>query len=582
MKYVSFESGYEKIPRIEIDYPIYENIAEIIDKIKSTHSQTIVIECYPGIDYQQILTQLVEPLEYEKIIKIDEFSYPIKKINKKFAPYLTKDRIFGKMCPFSITDLYPKSIQEKLQKSTHQTQSTIIYGFGASLVDHYDLLIYIDISRWEIQQRFRRNEIGNWKLNNLTEDVLRKYKRSYFIEWRIADRLKTSLFDKIDYYIDGNKNNHLKMLKGSFFNEILKEISTQPFRLTPYFDPGVWGGQWMKEVCNLDPEKVNYAWSFDGVPEENSLTFSYQGIDLEMPALNLIMKYPQNLLGEYIYHRFGAEFPIRFDFLDTMDGQNLSLQVHPMKKYIQEQFGIEYTQDESYYILDSRENSCVYLGMKDGINPKEFITALKEAQISNQMDVERFVNKISVKKHDHILIPAGTVHGSGKDTMVLEISATPYIFTFKLWDWNRLDLDGKPRPINIDHGSKVIQFQRDTKWISKELVNRIEVLSNDGGVIEERTGLHDLEFIETRRYWFDKVIVLHTRDTVHVSNLVEGQQAIVESPIHAFDPFEIHYAETFIVPAAVGEYTIRPFGVSEGKTIGLINAYVRPIKTTPK
>ena len=127
---------------------------------------------------------------------------------------------------------------------------------------------------------------------------------------------------------------------------------------------------------------------------------------------------------------------------------------------------MRYTQDESYYILDTEEEEgTVWLGVKEGAVPEEMEQALRDAQTgAKPFDAARYVNCFPVKKHDHVLIPAGTIHGSGAGTMVLEISATPYIFTFKLWDWGRVDLDGKPRPIHIDHGMANIQWDRDTSF----------------------------------------------------------------------------------------------------------------------
>jgi len=202
----------------------------------------------------------------------------------------------------------------------------------------------------------------------------------------------------------------------------------------------------------------------------------------------------------------------------------------------------------------------------------ELTTAHKNATPFN---VEKHVTKWPVKKHDHLLIPAGTIHCSGANSMVLEISATPYIFTFKLWDWERPGLDGKPRPINIEHGKKVLDWSRKKEWTETNLINTVETIATGDGWKEERTGLHKREFIETRRHWFSKPVTHYTNDSVNVLNLIEGREAIVESPTQAFEPFIVHYAETFIVPASVGEYSIRPYGESEGQTIGTIKAFVR-------
>ena len=357
----------------------------------------------------------------------------------------------------------------------------------------------------------------------------------------------------------------------------LDKTASKPFRVVPFFDPAPWGGQWMKKVCGLDPDPDNYGWCFDCVPEENSLLLRIQDQLFELPANDLVFYRTRQLLGAPVEARFGQDFPIRFDFLDTMEGGNLSLQVHPTTQYIRDTFGIYYTQDESYYLLDAEpEGATVFLGLRENINPVEMIDALEHSQETGEpFDATRYVNQWPAKKHDHFLIPAGTVHCSGAGAMVLEISATPSIFTFKLWDWGRLGLDGLPRPINIGHGKNVIQWERTTGWVKENLVNRVEPVDAGDGWREERTGLHENEFIETRRHWFTKPVTLNTGGGVNVLNLVEGDEAVVESPSGAFEPFVVHYAETFIIPASVGEYTIRPYGAAEGKECGTIKASVR-------
>jgi mannose-6-phosphate isomerase class I len=259
-----------------------------------------------------------------------------------------------------------------------------------------------------------------------------------------------------------------------------------------------------------------------------------------------------------------------------MDGGNLSLQVHPTRTYIREEFGMDYTQDESYYFLEAENDACVYLGTHKNVNAGDMIADLEKAQSGlSDFDAEKYVNKLPVKKHDHILIPAGTIHCSGKNAVVLEISATPYIFTFKLWDWGRLGLDGRPRPINIEHGKKVIDWTRDEDWVKQNLFNNITEISVNGHSKEESTGLYETQFIETRRHWFDGKVIHHTGGNLHVVNLVEGEEVIVESPDGLFEPYVIHYAETFIVPANVPSYMITPFGQSAGKKCATLKAYVR-------
>jgi mannose-6-phosphate isomerase class I len=537
----------------------------------------LVVDIYPGVHDAEVLTALKAQLRPALTIATLDLRKSESELLKLIGGNLTEDRIFGVFSEFNLEDfLDPQRVAEaRRQIDLAGDGLVLIYGVGAELVARGDLLVYADLARWEIQLRYRRGG-GNWGAENGGEDFFRKYKRGFFVEWRAADRHKYTLFDRVDFFLDTHKPNEPKLVGGDAIRRAVSHTVSRPFRVVPYFDPAPWGGQWIRKTCALNGEFKNYGWGFDCVPEENSLLIGFEAERIEMPGLNLVHREPVALLGQKVYERFGAEFPIRFDFLDTMGGGNLSLQVHPLNEFIREHFGMSYTQDESYYMLDAGPDACVYLGLREGIEPAAMIRDLRTANEGGQpFNAENYVNRWPARKHDHFLIPAGTVHCSGANAMVLEISATPYIFTFKLWDWQRLGLDGKPRPIHLNYGISSIQWNRTTEWVEQQLINCVEPLTRGEGWREERTGLHDSEFIETRRHWFTGKTPHHTQGGVNVLNLISGQEAVVESPDHRFEPFVVHYAETFIVPAAIGAYTIRPIGLAEGTECATIKAFVR-------
>ena len=538
----------------------------------------ICVECYPGCFEKEIEKHLVDALKPQLVVRAAECYLPEHAIQSLCARDLGDDPVFAFMGKYELHEFLDE--RELAKQRTRLSQASglaLVIGTGATLVaEHCDLLVYCDMARWEIQQRQRAGEIPNLGLQNCTDRPQAKYKRAYFVDWRVADRLKKTLISKVDFLLDTNQRDLPKMITGAQHLQALKVAAHQPFRVVPFFDPGPWGGQWMKEVCDLPRDAENYAWCFDCVPEENSLLLGFGDIRVEIPSINLVFQHPHELLGEAVHARFGTEFPIRFDFLDTMDGGNLSFQVHPLTEYIQQQFGMNYTQDESYYMLDAGDGGCVFLGVKENIDANQMMTDLLEAQEGAiPFDADKYVNRFPAKKHDHFLIPAGTPHCSGKNSMVLEISATPYIFTFKMWDWGRLGLDGTPRPIHLQHGFRNIQWDRTTPWVEKNLINAIESVAQGPGWQEERTGLHEREFIETRRHWFTGPVQHSTNGGVNVLNLCEGREAVVESPAGKFPPLIVHYAETFIIPAAVGDYVIRPHGPSAGQRCATIKAYVR-------
>jgi mannose-6-phosphate isomerase class I len=568
-------SNYDKFPQTRV--PDSEGACvEGWDAIGSRLGKldgVVAVECYPGTDVQAICCELVARLNPELVLDTRDLLRCPDEIEALVAPFLGgDDPVFGYMSGLSLIDFFDQKQLCRAREAVSQAGGrTLVVGPGATLVHEGDVLVYADLPRWEAQTRFRRNASSNLGADNAEQKWSLQYKRAFFVDWRVADRHKRPLIDRWDFVLD-TSTNPPKLANGEAVRRGLEICAHQPFRVVPFFDPAPWGGQWMKEVCDLDSVAPNYGWCFDCVPEENGLRLAIGSSTIEIPAIDLVFYRPRQLLGDKVYARFGDEFPIRFDFLDTMGGGNLSFQVHPTTEYIQGAFGMHYTQDESYYILDSGPGGSVYLGVADDVNPGEMVEALERAQGGEEpFDADRYAAKWPAKKHDHFLIPAGTVHCSCSDTMVLEISATPYIFTFKLWDWNRLGLDGKPRPIYLEHGRNVIDWSRNASYAKRHLINRFEPLE-DG---EERTGLHDMEFIETRRQWFAGPVQHDTNGGVNVLNLVEGEAAVVESPTGAFEPFTVHFAETFIVPASVGKYSIRPAVANPEKPHATIRAFVR-------
>lgn len=573
---------YDLYPEIKVNqysgaWRGYPRIVEEIKKNIRKEKTIIAVESYIGVHNEEIKTNLVDALQPELEIFADDLAFDGDVITEMVKRNLTDDRVFGVMSHQTLDEFYDKGSLYQAGTQIEQAKGlVVIYGTGASLIAEADILIYADLARWECQCRYRAGGT-NWKVSNEEEDPLKKNKRGYFFEWRICDRLKDKLYPKIDFLLDTNVPDDPKMISGDDYRYGLSQAVEQPFRLVPYFDASVWGGQWMKEKFQLDPDADNFGWAFDGVPEENSLYLRYGDVRVEVPALNLVHQFPNELLGPRVHSRFGKEFPIRFDFLDTMEGGNLSLQVHPLTEYIQDKFGMHYTQDESYYILDAGEDAAVYLGVKDNIKLNDMVEDLKKAQEKSEYRFpdEKYVNRFPAKKHDHFLIPAGTVHCGGSNVVVLEISATPYIFTFKLWDWGRIGLDGRPRPVHIEHGKENILLERSTEWVKENLINQIQDISENSVHKEERTGLHELEFIETRRHWLKETIELETKGSVNVLNLIEGDAALVESTDGSFEPYEVHYGETFMIPAKLGKYKITPLENETETFLGIIQAYVR-------
>ena len=565
------------------DYDIYPAYSLKPDKIKSGFNElasaiakekNVVIDGYVGVFWEHFIQKLAYELKDQN--KNYRF-YDVRSALKPENEILEISRkamgeegsIFGKKYPGQLLDFFDPEKLELINPDDTEGIN-IIYGCGASLANWNGLLVYVDLPKNEIQFRSRAGGITNLGLDKPLPPK-EMYKRFYFIDWIVLNKHKERIVQNIDILVDEQRPEDIAFINGKEFRDSLRKMSESSFRVRPWFEPGPWGGSWMKNnIKGLAEDVPNYAWSFELIVPENGLLLESSGRLLEFSFDFLMYAQAKKVLGD-AYPVFKNEFPIRFDFLDTFDGGNLSVQCHPRPEYMKEHFGETFTQDETYYILDAKEGSEVYLGFQDDINPNKFRKELEDSFAEKkEINIPEFVQVIPSKIHDLFLIPGGTIHASGKHNLVLEISSTPYIFTFKMYDWLRLDLEGKPRPINIEHAFNNLYFDRKGDKVKKELISKPKVIEENSESKIYHLPTHKDHFYDVHRVEFENEVEIETKNKCHICMLVEGESLFLETKDGVNARF--NYAETFVIPAAAVKYKLTNKGSG---LVKVIKAFVK-------
>ena len=426
----------------------------------------------------------------------------------------------------------------------------VVIGPGAALVPH-DELWYADVPK-----RLALAAVRAGRASNLGQPPSARGSERLlvYVDWPLQDRQRQELVPRIDHYLDLTDPDRPRRLSGPALRATLAALAGRPFRTRPAFLPGPWGGQWLRRRLGVESDGPNVAWSYELIATEAGILVD----ELEVSFDFLLAQESERVLGAEVAARFGTSFPIRFDYLDTVDGGHLSIQCHPREEYMAEVFGLPYTQLESYYVVDTTPGATIFLGLRHDTDVASFENAARAALGGEPFEPEEHIQTHQAERHRLYAIPAGTVHASGAGNLVLEISATPYLYTLRFYDWLRRDLDERLRPVHLDHAFANLDPSRRGEAVRRDLIQEPRVLRAGDGWSELQLGVLPELFYAVHRLDFESAIEDETGGRFHVLNLVEGHEAVIET--EAGDGHPLAYAETIVVPAAVGRYRIRGRG----------------------
>ncbi len=562
---------------------IHQVTARLVDKIKGRNSEklTICMDGYVAAEWVRqvnLLTGVLKKHDYTVNVFNAADSYKsANELNEMLEPNLAEDLekdpvlLFGKLFEEGYETLFDAvkldALKQKLSGSGSGKTVNIVYGAGTlshELRSTCDIAVYLDVTPKQAVLR-----IKNGRYKNLGDKSARPFKalmrRCYYYDFELAMHLRKELMKEgvIDFYIASDDPDNSQIIPKAAFDEICSNLVKYPFRCKPVYLEGVWGGYYIKKLRGLPDAMKNCAWIFDLIPLEVSLLVQAGEQVVELPFFTFVCKEGEALMGKECVDTFNGYFPIRFNYDDTYHSNgNMSIQLHPGADYIKENFNEHGRQDESYYVIATGHGAKTYIGLNEGVDADEFIELTKKSEKDfSPVDYEKYVNHVDSKPGVQVMLPAGTIHSSGRNQLILEIgSLTVGSYTFKMYDYLRPDLDGIPRPIHTYHGERTLAKDRTTPYVNEKLVHNPKQLRSGEGWAEYVVGENDLLYFSLYRYEFTERIEADTNGVFHVLTLVDGEKVAVYPKNHPERRYIQNYLDVVVVPANTGKYVIENLG----------------------
>ncbi|MFI6019338.1 class I mannose-6-phosphate isomerase [Streptomyces sp. NPDC051287] len=438
----------------------------------------------------------------------------------------------------------------------------VVFGPGAGLCEP-DVLWYADLPK-----RYAEAAVAHGRLpvgvNLGRPGRSGELVRLFYTDWPVLDRHRDALAARVDRWIDTQDPSAPASLDGPALRSTVEHLVRGPVRTRPYFNSTPWGGQWAASELGFTPQAGNTALGYELIaPEAGVLVGDKGGPQVEIPFQLLCVLHPKAMLGEEVHRAFGTSFPIRFDYLDTVGGGNLSLHCHPQEQYMRDVFGWPYTQHETYYVTACEPGAQILLGLTEHADPDVMRRQVQDAIAhGTPVPVEDHVQIHPATVGQLFMIPAGTPHASGAGNLVLEVSATPYLYSLRFYDWLRKDAAGASRPLPYAHGFANLDTTRRGEDVAKDLIQQPRTLRAGEGWREEVIGALPEMFYAVHRLVVapEAAVADDTAGRFHILNVAAGQGAVIET---AAGSHFLAFAETITVPAAAGPYRISAVGGDE-------------------